>query len=86
MPLASRVGALYPYKSASEDVDAKLVAQGRLPCVLMGGKGISTYCFPFLWDAEVGSIDCHEAVIAYVAIETALKVDLCVGVRRMAVR
>jgi len=45
----------------------------------MGGKGISTYCFPFLWDAEVGSIDCHEAVIAHVMIETALEVDLRVG-------
>jgi hypothetical protein len=45
----------------------------------MGAKGIPLYGFSFLWDAEVGAIDRHEAVIAHAVIETALEVDLRVG-------
>jgi hypothetical protein len=51
----------------------------------MGTKGVPLYRFSLLWDAEVGAVDRHEAVIANVTIKATLKVDLRLCERRMTV-
>ena len=54
--------------------------QGGLPRVLVGAEGIPPRHGSLLWDAEVGAIDRHEAVVAHVVgTEPALKVDLWDG-------
>jgi hypothetical protein len=49
----------------------------------MGTEGVPLYRFSLLWDAEVGAVNRHEAVIANAAM--ALKVDLRLSERRMTV-
>ena len=51
----------------------------------MGTEGVPLYRFSLLWDAEVGAVNQHEAVIANVAIKAAHKVDLRLCERRMTV-
>ena len=76
--LTGRVRPLDPYQVPCEDVHPQLVAQGGLPCVLVGREGVLLCCGSLLGDAEVGSIDCHPAVIEHVVhTKSALEDNLC---------
>jgi hypothetical protein len=57
-PRASGVGSFDPDQVSGKDVNAQLVAQGRLSGVLVGAKKAPLLCDPLLPDAEVGSINC----------------------------
>ncbi len=75
--LTSRVWPLNPNQVPREDVDAQLVAKGGLPCVFVGRKGVPLLRNSLLRDSEVGSVDGHCAVIAYiVGTEPSLNDDL----------
>ena len=75
-PGTSGVGSLHPDEIPLEDVDAKLVAEHGLACVLVGTKGVPLLGNSLLLDSEVGSIDCHETIVQLVVDEMALEVDL----------
>ncbi len=75
--LKGRVGTLDPHQIPCQDVDAQLIAQGGLPCILVGTKGIPLLCNSLLGDAEVSAIHSHQAVVAHiVGAQPALKDDL----------
>ncbi len=42
----------------------------------MGAEGVPFLRLPLLEDAEVGSIDGHQAVVAFVVVEPTIEVDL----------
>ena len=72
--LTGRVGTLDPHQVPCEDVDAQLVAEGGLPCVLVGFKGVPLLRDSLLRDSEVGAINRHCAVVAnIVGTEPALE-------------
>ncbi len=75
--LTSRVGTLDPHQVPRQDVDAQLIAQGGLPRILVGTKGIPLLCDSLLGDAEVSAIHSHQAVVAHiVGTQPALKDNL----------
>ena len=71
-PLTGGVGSLDPNELAREDVDAKLVAEGGLPRVLVGTEGVPLLRDPLLLDAKVGAVDCHETIVHLVIDERIL--------------
>ena len=78
--LTGRVRPLDPHQVPREDVHPQLVAQGGLPRVLVGREGVPLRRGSLLQDAEVGAIDCHEAVVAHIVVsEPALEDDLAGG-------
>ena len=75
--LTGRVWPLDPHQVPREDVHPQLVAQGGFPRVLVGREGIPLRRGSLLGDAEVGSIDCHRAVVEHiVCAQSALEDDL----------
>ena len=64
--LTGRVRPLDPYQVPREDVDPQLVAKGGLPRILMGREGVPLRRGSLLWDAEVGSVHGHRAVVEHV--------------------
>jgi len=64
--LTSRVWTLDPYQVPCKDVHPQLKAQGGLPRVLVGRKGVPLCHSSLLQDAEVCAIDCHCAVVEHV--------------------
>jgi hypothetical protein len=75
-PGAGGVGPLHPDEIPLEDVDAELVAERGLSCVLVGTEGVPFLGDSLLLDSEVGSVDCHETIVKLVFDETALEVNL----------
>ena len=77
--LTSKVGTLNPHQVPHQDhVDAQLEAEGGLPCILVGRKGVSLLYKSLLRDSEVCTIHGHCAVVAYiVGTKPALKDYLC---------
>jgi hypothetical protein len=75
-PLPSWVWTLNPDKVPGFDVNAQLVPQGGLAGVLMGAEGVSFLRLPLLEDAEVSSINGHQAVVAFIIVEPTIEVDL----------
>ena len=72
-----RVRTLDPHQVPCEDVNTQLVAQGGLPRVHVGRKGIPLFCNSLLGDAKVSPAICHRAVVAHIMdAQPALKVDL----------
>ena len=75
--LTGRVRPLDPHQVPCEDVHSQLVAQGRLPRVLVGTEGVPLLRGSLLGNAEVRAVDCHRAVIEHVVrTQSALEVDL----------
>ncbi len=75
--LTGRVGTLDPHQDPRQDVDAQLVAQGGLPRILVGTKGIPLLRDSLLGDAEVSAVHTHQAVVAHiVGAQPALEEDL----------
>ncbi len=64
--ITGRVWTLDPCQVPREDVHTQLVAQGGLPRVLVGCKGVPLLHDSLLRDAEVHFIDCHGAVVAHI--------------------
>ncbi len=75
-PGAGGVGPLHPDKIPLEDVDAELVAERGLSCLLAGTEGVPFLGNSLLLDPEVGSVDCHETIVKLIVDETALEVNL----------
>jgi hypothetical protein len=57
--LTSRVGALNPHQVPPQNTHPQLVAEGRLPCKLVGGGSILLCRSPLLGNLGVHPIDCH---------------------------
>ena len=77
--LTGRVWPLDPHQVPHEDVHPQLVAQGGPPRVLVGREAVPLRhgSLLVLGDAEVGSIDCHRAVVEHaVRAQSALEDDL----------
>ena len=75
--LTSRVWPLGPHQVPREDVNTQLVAQGRLPSILVGREGVPLRRGFLLGDAEVGSVNCHRAVVEHiVCAQSSLEDDL----------
>jgi hypothetical protein len=55
---------------------AQLVAEGGLPCILVGCECIPFCCRPLLGDTEVSLIGCHETVIEETPLFSTVKKDL----------
>ena len=70
------VGTLDPYQVAPYNTYPDLVAEGRLPCLLVGGEPVPRFCLSCLWDPEIGPVDGHQAVVAYVVYFSIFKIDL----------
>jgi hypothetical protein len=64
--LTGSVWPLDPHQVPCEDVHTQLIAQGRLPRVLMGTEGVPLCHNSLVEDAEVCAIDCHCAVVEHV--------------------
>jgi hypothetical protein len=77
--LTGGVGSADPHLIPREDVNPKLVPVRGLPRVFMGRKGVPPHRGILLRDLKVRPVDQHEAVIAVVLDETALKDDLLDG-------
>jgi hypothetical protein len=80
------VGTLDPNLNPRENVDSKLVLVRRFARILVQGKVVALLCRTLLLDAEVGAINSHEAIIAYVVDETALKDNLWFGEQQCMMR
>ncbi len=76
VPLTGGVGSADPHQIPREDVDPKLLPERGLPRIFMGCKGVPPCCRTLLCDLKVHPVDQHEAVVANVLDETALKDDL----------
>ncbi len=81
-----RVGTFGPNQIPCKNVDSKLVSERKFSRVLVGGKVVALLCRTLLLDAEVGAINCHKAIIAYVIDKMALKDDLLLGEQRWTMR
>ncbi len=79
VPLTGGVGSADPHQILREDVDPKLVLVRGLPRIFMGCKGVPPCHGILLRDLKVRPVDQHEAVVADVLDETALKDDLLDG-------
>ncbi len=64
--LTCRVWTLDPNQVPRKDVDTQLVAKGGLPRIFVGRKGIPLLCNSLLQDSEVGSVNCHRAVVSHI--------------------
>jgi hypothetical protein len=58
-PHPGKVRALDPHQVAHQNVNAQLVAKGRLPCILVGPERVALLCSPLLGDAEVHPVHRH---------------------------
>jgi hypothetical protein len=67
-------------------VDAELVAEYSLPCVLVGTKGVPLLGNPLLLDVEVTAVDCHQTIITNIVDETALKNNLWFCARQLTMQ
>ncbi len=56
-PCPGRVRALDPHQVAHQNVNAQLVAKGRLPRILVGPERVALRCSPLLGDTEVRPIN-----------------------------
>jgi hypothetical protein len=74
--LTGGVGSADPHQIFREDVDPELVPEHGLPRVFMGHKGVPPRRGTLLRDLKFHPIDRHEAVVANVLDEAALKEDL----------
>ncbi len=79
VPLTGRVGSADPHQIPREDVDPELLLVRGLPRVFMGRKGVPPCRGILLRDLKVCPVDRHEAVVADVLDEMALKDDLLDG-------
>ena len=70
------VGTLDPNQVPLYNTYPDVVAEGRLERVLVGGKPVPRLCLSCLWDPEIGPVDGHQAVVAYVVYFSIFKIDL----------
>jgi hypothetical protein len=76
--LTGRIRTLDPYQVPRENVDPQLLAQGGIPRVLVGCKGVPLCRNSLLRDAEVRTAHSHCAVVEHVVhAQPALRVNLC---------
>ena len=65
-PGAGGVGSADPNQIPRKDIHTQLIAEHGLPRVFVGTKGVPPHRGTLLLDAEVGSVDQHQAVVAHV--------------------
>ena len=70
------VGTLDPYQVPPYNTYPNLLAEGRLPRVLVGGEPVPRLCLSCLRDPEISPIDGHQAVVAHVVYFSIFKIDL----------
>ncbi len=70
------VGTLDPYQVPPYNTYPHLVAEGRLERVLVGGEPVPRLRLSCLWDPEIGPVDGHQAVVAYVVYFLIFKIGL----------
>ncbi len=58
-PRPGGVQTLDPHQVAHQNVNAQLIAKGRLPCILVGPKQVALLCSPLLGDTEVCPVHRH---------------------------
>ena len=86
VPCTSGVWSLNPNQNARKVVHPKLLLEYGFARVLVGTKEVPLLSNTLLLDAEVGAINCHKAIIAYVIDKMALKDDLLLGEQRWTMR
>ena len=63
-------------QNPDKDVHTKLVSECSLAAILVGTKKAPLLCNPLLLDTEVGSVNCHEAIVSVIMFKMAFEHDL----------
>ena len=75
-PRTGGVRSIDPHEVPPEDTHPDLVSESRLPCVLVGPKGVPRDCSPRLRDPKVRPVDGHQAAVVDITFLAPFEVDL----------